>query len=465
MNRLKQLSISLMILWPFSVSQASQVKNVLLILADDMGPHLSVLGTKEVDTPNIDMLAKQGVVFTNAHASTSSCSPSRTSILTGMYPHSNGHWRNTATPKIQAAAVQFTSEATITDKVGVHSHITTLPEILKAQGFYTGITQKWHLSPASKFPFSKRIMAYGSAKQIGDDISSFFHDVGKTPFFLQLNINNTHRPFNITETSIRPSKISVPELLPDVDIVRRDLADYFAAVNEVDNVVYIALDQLKKSGNLDNTLIIFTSDHGWPYHRAKASSYFKGTHVPLILAGAGINKNSLHQTQLVGLIDLMPTILDYLNLSIPNTVQGKSLKPLLQGDSTQWRKYLYTEHTAHGPGKGSYYPSRSIFDGQFHYTINLLPDKEYLLPKDLTDGINWKNQVHQAVLDSKNDFPTAFKALQDTIKRPEEELYDIHSDPYSLRNLSGRTDYKQTKDLLAKQLLKQMIKTDDKFTF
>ncbi|GEM_PF-3374533 len=105
----------------------------------------------------MDALAKEGVLFCHAYSSCSSCLPSRSSILTGMYPHSNGHWRNTVTPLIEEPEKEFGRESSTLDAVGVHEDIPTLIEILKNHGYFTGNTRKWHLSPHWKFPFTKRI--------------------------------------------------------------------------------------------------------------------------------------------------------------------------------------------------------------------------------------------------------------------------------------------------------------------
>jgi len=442
--------------------------NVVLILADDMGAHLGILGGSQAITPTLDALAQKGTLFRQAHAVSASCSPSRSAILTGMYPSSNGHWRNTVTPKIQDNAIEFTKDASKTDKVGVYPHIPTLIEILKEQGYQTGISQKWHLSPATKFPFDKRFKANGKPAQIKSDLGAFFDDVGHQPFFLQMNIQNTHRPYSTGDKSVDPSQLTMPDFFPDTAAAREDLAAYYAAVKQVDNVTKIVLDQLA-SRHLDhNTLIIFTSDHGWPYHRAKATSYYMGTHVPLIvvtpkdyLSATATAKTNDH---LVSLIDLMPTILDMLSLPIPETVQGKSLITLLNNDpNPKWREVLFTQHASHGPGKHHWYPTRSAFDGNWHYTVNLWPEKTYLLPKDLTDSEDWGNLLFDSLLENKDAFPIAYQALLHTYKRPKEELYFIPDDTYSLTNLAQYKQYTEQREKLAKALQQHMRLIGDHF--
>ena len=145
-------SFALFVTLLLAVPMATTAKlNVVLILADDMSPDLSMLGTPGIETPHIDALAKEGVYFEHAFSASASCSPSRTAILTGMWPHSNGNWRNVHTPPLNLPDVAFTSKSKYQDKVGIGRDVATLPEVFKANGYYTGITQKLHLSPAWRY--------------------------------------------------------------------------------------------------------------------------------------------------------------------------------------------------------------------------------------------------------------------------------------------------------------------------
>lgn len=119
--------------------------NIVLILADEQGAHLSALNTPGISTPNIDQLAQNGMMFTNAFAVAPSCSPSRSSIMTGMYAHANGHWRNTITPKLDYPGSEFGRNSNTVDEVGIHKYIETLPELLQKNGYFTAITQKFHM--------------------------------------------------------------------------------------------------------------------------------------------------------------------------------------------------------------------------------------------------------------------------------------------------------------------------------
>ncbi|MCK5851689.1 sulfatase [bacterium] len=417
--------------------------NVLLILADDQGMHMSCINTPGISTPNMDAMAKSGVLFLNAHSSCASCSPSRSSILTGMYPHSNGHWRNTVTPVIDAPEKEFGHESSKLDAVGVHENIPTLTEILNKKGYFTGITRKWHLSPHWKFPFHKRIQCDHTSWQTKEKCAEFFKEAGNKPFFLNLNITNTHRPFKLhvfnKKLRVPPEDVHVPPQLADTPLMRKDLSDYYSTVQCLDKTVGTTMEALRESGKLDNTIVIFTSDHGWAYHRAKATVYDAGTHVPLIISGPGIKQGKVVKDG-VSLIDLMPTILDYAKIKIPKNVQGKSLLPLLEGKSgAKGRDFVFTEHHAHGPGR--FYPSRSVTDGRIHYIINLMPELKYTPPQDLVKVKLWGTHSYEATVKAKDEFPVQYELLERTMKRPPEELYDLHNDPGEINNLINDPRY------------------------
>ena len=195
-----------------------------------------------------------------------------------------------------------------------------------------------------------------------------------------------------------------------------------------------------EKGALDRTLIIFTSDNGEPYHRAKASPYYAGLHVPFIIKGPMTPKNRTSEA-LISHIDIMPTILDYLGLDIPESVQGHSLKPLLSGKTAAIRQFVFGEHHAHGWPREQHYPSRVVFDGRFYYIQNLLPDKGYTLPLDLRQEEVWGNRSYQATLQAEGTIQyRLLKQLESG--RPFEELYDLENDPWQLVNLADSEQYR-----------------------
>lgn len=447
---------------------AKKSLNIVLILTDDQGAHLSTLGTKGISTPNIDQLAKEGMLFANAFAVVPSCSPSRSSIMTGMYPHANGHWRNTITPKLSDGDKEFTRESSTIDKVGIHEYIKTLPELLQENGYFTAITQKFHMSPPWRFPYSERNPVNNDPEGYKEAIGKFIDDAEEKPFFIQANIGPPHRNFDhhmdkFPKFLPQIDSIEVPEYLPDTPLMREDLVKYFGSVQLADACAGAIIATLKEKGIYDNTLIIYTSDQGEPYHRAKASAYYAGLHVPFVSKGPNIEKGKTTNT-LISLIDIMPTVLDYIDIAIPETVQGKSLKPLFEGkDPTiRDREYVFGEHNSHGPARAEHYPSRMVYDGKYYYIQNLMHKKSYELPADLREEKGWGNHSYQATLAAKESHPEQYRLLK-TLEsgRPFEELYDMDNDPGQLNNLAGEIKLREKQKELRLALETWRTKTGD----
>ena len=193
--------------------------NVVLIITDDQGAHLSALGTKGLSTPNMDELAREGTLFTNAFAVAASCSPSRAAMLTGMYPHANGLWRNVHTPTLGDDEAQFTTSSTEVDAVGVHEYLKTLPEILRANGYFSAITQKLGVGPPWKFPYDSRNPVWKSPESFKKIIAQFIDEAGDRPFFIQANISPPHRNFDYFTFPQSWQRYAVWQRLPDPDAI------------------------------------------------------------------------------------------------------------------------------------------------------------------------------------------------------------------------------------------------------
>ncbi len=444
-------------------------RGVVLILADDMGAHLSCLGTKGIKTPAVDKLAGEGVLFTEAFSSCASCSPSRSSILTGMYPHSNGHWRNTFAPNLNDPDSEFGRNPSKTyDHVGVHEHIPTLTEVLAEAGVYTGITSKFHLSFPWKYQFDGRINEAHSPAGYASMLKTLIMEAGDKPFYIQVNVTTPHRPFKWHLKHHQgelpdADKIEVPPFLADTELMRKDLQEYYGCVEVADQSTAALVQVLKEMKLYDDVLLIFTADQGMAYHRAKASPYYAGTHIPMVVRGPGVQENRVNN-ELVSLVDLMPTILDHLGVQTPETVQGLSLKPVLEGESEELvgRDYIFAEHNSHGPDPREWYPSRAVYDGRYYYIQNLYPAKTYLLPADLEFEEFWGNQAFKATLEAKDSHPEHFRLLMELQEnRPPQELYDLKHDPGQLKNLAGYGETEEVRIRLRSVLEEWMVATED----
>ena len=450
-------------------AEAESRKGVVLILADDLSAHLGCMGTPAISTPTADALAREGVMFTRAFSSCASCSPSRSSILTGMYPHSNGHWRNTWAPGIDAPEREFTKDAEKQyDQVGVHESVPTLTEVLNPLGIYTGMTSKFHLSPSWKYQFQGRIRKGSGPEDYYAMTRELLEMAGDKPYYIQVNISAPHRPFRNHlryHQGEMPAldEIEVPPFLADTEEMRRDLQEYYGCVEVADQCASGVIRALKQTGEYGRALIIFSSDQGMAYHRAKASPYYAGTHIPMIILGPGVRQHAIN-SELVSLIDLMPTILDHLGVDIPATVQGKSLIPILKGETEELadRDFIYMEHNSHGPDTSEFYPSRAVFDGRYYYIRNLCPGKTYLLPADLEFYERWGNMSYQATVHARESYPEHYRLLVELQEnRPPQELYDMETDPGQFHNLVGYGHYDEIREALKENLENWMMETRD----
>src|SRR5947209_3813125 len=305
---------------------AADRPNVVLLIADDMGcEECGAFGHKTIRTPNIDRLARDGLRFDRAFLTCSSCSPSRSTMITGRYPHSTGayelHW---PLPRDQV----------------------TFVEKLKAAGYWTAQAGKWHLGNAVKDRFDQ-VRDVGSAgfqsgpggamvdKQDASGCGQWLPTLrGRPkdkPFFLWLASVDPHRDYEegIIPRPHRPEEIVVPPYLPDVPETRKDLGLYYDEINRLDSYVGKVLEELERQGVADNTVVLFLSDNGRPFPRCKTWLYDSGIRTPLIVRWPGHVKPGGACGSLVSSVDLAPTILELAGVPIPPTVQGKSFVPLL----------------------------------------------------------------------------------------------------------------------------------------
>jgi N-sulfoglucosamine sulfohydrolase len=346
--------------------------------------------------------------------------------------------------------------------------VPTLTEVLSEAGIYSGITSKFHLTHPWKYQFDGRIREGSSPDSYASMLKTLIHQAGDKPFYIQVNVTTPHRPFRghlkHLDGELPPlDEIEVPPFLADTDEMRKDLQEYYACVQLADQSVAAIIETLQEIGLYEDLLVIFTADQGMAYHRAKASPYYAGTHIPMIIRGPEAIKNRVI-SELVSLVDLMPTILDHLGVEVPASVQGTSLIPILSGEKAELegRDYIFAEHNSHGPDEREWYPSRAIYDGRYYYIQNLYPAKTYLLPADLEFEEKWGNYAFQATLNARESHPEHFRLLMELQEnRPPQELYDMQSDPGQLRNLAGYGKTEEVRKHLKQELEAWMTATGD----
>ncbi len=414
--------------------------NVLLITADDLGRTLGSYGDNFARTPNIDELAERGVLFERAFVTQASCSSSRSSILTGLYPSQNGQLG------LAASLPEY----------HLKPGIATLPGLLRSAGYFTGILGKLHIAPSEAFPFDYRWAdgdngaATRDILQVRDRAEQFLAQARGKPFFLYVNLFDPHREFDAqtnqfmgfpadpqTADDIAP----FPYLGLDGPEIREEIAIYYNAVSRLDTGVGFLLQLLQRNQLLENTLVIIVGDHGVPFIRAKTTSYEAGVAVPLIVVWPGIGVKGLRSEALVSTVDLLPTILDAVGEdSVPGS--GRSLRDVMwNAPPADWRKLLFTEYTSHA--REHYYPRRSVRNARFKLIHNLESQRP--------NPIIFQGKARPAASNELD--PVVVRAYETLAAPPAWELYDLNNDPYERVNLATSTRHQQTLGELQNALL------------
>ncbi len=425
-------------------------RNVVLIIADDLGLDLGCYGNTVIRTPNLDGLAKKGVRFSRAFATVASCSPSRASLFTGLYTHQSGQY-----------GLQHAAHAQQT-----HAWVWSLPRLLRAAGYYTGIIGKVHVGPAPVYPWEAEIAKGGrNVALMAKHARAFIRQSGQRPFFLVMGYQDPHRagkgfgnePFAKDPKEVRydPGKVKVPAHLPDRPEVREELAEYYQAASRMDRGVGLLLDVLRELGQLDNTLIIFVSDNGIPFPGAKTTLYAAGLHLPLIVACPGLPGRTNHA--MASWIDVAPTILDWTKAKGPSyQLPGRSLLPILAEEKTKGWDQVFASHQFHEITM--YYPMRSVRTPAHSYILNLAHKLDYPFASDL-----WGSKTWQGIL-KRGDDMLGQRRVKDYVHRPPEELYDLAKDLNELKNLAGDPAYAEVLTDLRRRVREWQQATNDPWT-
>ena len=433
---------------------ADKRPNILIIVGDDLGPQLLCYGDSLARTPHFDRLAREGMRFTNAYVTQASCSPSRASLLTGLYPHQNG-------------------QVGLVPGYSMHPGIQTLPRILKQAGYRTGVIGKVHVLPDSAFAFDfmDEMKDDGDADahaiEVGErsnrpdrrsrDMAAFarlakefFAKDRERPFFLILSYPDPHRPFlnQVEGIPAHPRAAddvrSMPFLGIDTPATRETAAGYFNSVERLDHGVGLALEALADAGLKSTTLVIALGDQGPPFARAKGTCYEAGIKVPLLLRWPGHIPPGVVSNAFVSTLDLMPTVLEWTRCEAPLELEGKSLSPLVTGKAMQpskFREFVFSEFTSHG--KLGHYPRRAVRDERYKLILNLAPDRPNPF-KEIDGDVSWSES-------RRPEFEgTEVRRLYDEFAAPPAvELYDLAHDPWEMKNLAADSTYQQVREQLA----------------
>jgi arylsulfatase A-like enzyme len=416
----KHLFVGSLIAAPFSV-YAQEKPNFVFIIADDVGWNdIGCYGNEVVKTPNMDRLAREGLRFTNAFLTASSCSPSRCSIISGRYPHSDGAAElHTPLPESQ---VPF-------------------PLLLKQNNYYTGQAGKWHMGPAAHQAFDRYTDNNGYDNGDGGEKNwlRFLKERPKDkPFFFWLASYDAHRPWGADTFQIThdPAGIKVPLFFADTPETRRDMASYYNEIGRFDYYIGKVRDELRREGVLDNTLIIVMADNGRPFPRCKTRVYDSGMKTPfLVFWPKGLKNKGAITESLISAIDVAPTILELAGITPPADYQGKSFVPVLENPAAEIRSAVFSEHNWHD--YEAY--ERMMRTKDYLYVWNARPNLTNCGPADS------KTSPTQHSLNRLRDEGKLTPAQADVfmVPRPAEELFDVKNDPRQLLNLASVPEYQE----------------------
>ena len=387
--------------------------NILWLSCEDMSPDLGCYGDSYSVSPNIDRLAAQGVHYTSAFTVAGVCAPSRSGIITAMYPSSIGthHMRSKGVPP---------------------PYVKCFPEFLRAAGYYCSNNVK------TDYNFDTPITAW-------DEVSTRAHWRNRPkgmPFFSVINFTTTH------ESQIRatpevlarhmervrpehrhdPARAVLPPYYPDTPVVRRDWANYYDLITSMDAQVGEQLRMLEADGLADNTVVFFWSDHGRGLPRAKRWLYDSGIHVPLVVRWPGSIQPATTSDDLVSFIDLGPTVLSIAGVPVPDYMQGQ---PFLGGQKKPPRRHIFA---ARDRMDEKYDMIRCVRDKRFKYIRNYQPEKPYAQNIAYMDEMPAMKEMRRLAAEGRLTGPQA-QFFRPT--KPSEELYDTAADPHEVRDLAG----------------------------
>lgn len=437
------LSVTTMVV-PGRIMAAEPIErpNVLWITCEDMGPHLGCFGDPAALTPNLDRLAREGVRFTKVFTVTGVCAPSRSCLITGIYPASLG------THHMRCQAI-------------LPSQITGFPAYLRRSGYYCTNNVKEDYN-------------FRTPEDVWDESSRQAHwrnrPKGK-PFFSVFNLTVTHEgqirlPQASFQKLLQPlggpkidvARITIPPYHPDVPVVRADWARYYELIRVMDYQVGEILRQLEQDDLAEKTIVFFFSDHGPGLWRCKRWIYDSSVRVPLIIR---FPKGYAHLApaqpgemcdRLVSFVDLAPTVLSLCQVPIPPWLQGQAF---LGKQAAPPRRYVYG---ARDRMDERYDMVRSVCDGRFRYVRNFYPHRPYAQIIEYMEQMPSMQEIRR--LAAAGQLPD--EAMQFCLARkPVEELYDSKADPHEVRNLAKEPEFRAEFEQLRSELQRWMLEIGD----
>ncbi|MFD2160212.1 sulfatase [Rubritalea tangerina] len=422
-----------------SALKAADRPNILFIVSEDNSEHIGCYGEKRVHTPALDALAKDGVRYTRAYVPYSVCSPSRAVFLTGLYTRQTGH--------IGLA----------THKFSFYKDFQTMPSYFQQAGYYTGFLGKVHVNPehlVTNFVDHKAIPQanFGktiSIKKYADEAKKVMQNAKKAnkPFCLIINYPDAHRKYVGKSKNGYPTVLAKPvtKVFPwigsDSDYLRKELENYFNCMNRLDEGIGMVLKNMEELKLRDNTMIVYISDHGADFPRAKGSSYECGVRIPMIVNYPKAFSKGKVEKQMVSTIDILPTMLDVCDIKTKNKLPGNNLLKIDKGE-TKGHEYIHTFTTGSAPSLQ--YLQFSIRDDRYKLIYNPYRHKNLLAASRYTNSKLPADQHVKSFL-----FPDEY------------ELFDLQEDPYEWKNLASSKAHQEIKSRLIAEMKKFQTEIKD----
>ena len=474
-------------------------RNVLFIITDDESPTLGCYGDPLAVTPAIDAIARDGLIFRNAFATTASCSASRSVVMSGVHNHRNGQYGHQH---------HFHKFASFYDVVGL-----ALPRVMARAGYRTAHIGKYHVAPEVVYHFETYLPSESrNVVEMAENCRAFISDRSdERPFFLYFGTSDPHRsgkrdedsqrrlkpdlfgnlPHNaaypgVDEVIYDPQQVRVPPFLPDTPETREELAQYYQSCTRIDRGVARLVDILKLAGVYDKTLIVFTSDHGMAFAGAKTTVYEGGLRVPLVVRNPYQQPRGIESQALVSHVDITPTLLDFgggldrasnapKQLIDTNAFwqardeatrenrdgqqefdhyQGESWLPCLADPTRAHHAQVFASHTFHEIQM--YYPMRVVRDEHYKLIWNIAHPLPFPFASDLWVASSWQAQWVQGP-----DAPYGVSTVGRYVERPEFEFFDIRRDPHESTNLANSESHAPIFKKYQAELRKMQAELDD----
>ncbi len=409
-----------------------QKPNIILFIADDLATEdIGPYGNEIVRTPHLDRLANESLLFTRAFAPSPTCGPSRSSIFTGLLPFRHGAHSNHS---------------------GVKEGTKSLVHYLGPLGYQVAIAGKLHVGPEEVFPFEK--VSKTNVPEPGhEDNPGLNYDLNMGPVDTWLSNREKEEPFVLVvadhsphvvwpeESNYDPDNIDVPSRHIDTEDYRKSRARYYADISKMDGNVGKLLKSLRDYDLDENTIVVFVSDQGPQFPFGKWSLYDYGIQSPLLVRWPREIEARTKSEALVSLTDLMPTFVEIAGGTVPEGIDGKSLLPVIKGETDSIHEMVYASHT--GDRKMNRAPMRMLRTEKYKYILNLAPEIRYTTHMDKAKDHDGGREYWDSW--RKKSFTNTHSAavLWRYHNRPEEELYDVDADPTEQNNLAKDPHYKE----------------------